>query len=118
MDFEGRQRRHKLGVKVLGPFQPGIVPKSPSCRCQFEGGSEDFPRERGKIEENRALTGVNRSYFGVNGQLSAVKINKFPGLSQDCVGGEHLFMCFFSGHSLWGRKSINKVPPKNPGAIP
>ena len=49
-----------------------------------------------------------------------ININKFAGLSRDWAGAKILFMCvcvcvFFSGHSLWGRKRISKVPPKNPG---
>ena len=41
------------------------------------------------------------------------RINKCAGLSWDWVGGKKLFMCFFSGHSLWGEK-INKIPPTIP----
>ena len=45
-----------------------------------------------------------------------ININKVAGLSRDCVGAKNLFMCFFSGHSLGGRKKrINKIPPKIPG---
>ena len=42
------------------------MPKFPHCGCQFEGGSEDFRRNGGKIAENRALTDVNRHYFSAN----------------------------------------------------
>ena len=41
--------------------------------------------------------------------------NKFAGLSRDWVGAKNLFMCFCSGHSLWGRKHISKIPPRIPG---
>ena len=52
----------------------------------------------------------------VQGKKKHININKFPGLSRDWVGAKILFVCFFSGHSLWGRKKhINKIPPKIPG---
>ena len=40
--------------------------------ANLKGGREDFRRNGGKIAENRALTDVNRRYFGVNGRFSAV----------------------------------------------
>ena len=44
-------------------------------------------------------------FRNVSGKEKHININKFAGLSRDWVGAENLFMCFFSGHSLWGRKN-------------
>ena len=41
-----------------------------------------------------------------------ININKFAGLSRDWVGATILILCvFFSGHSLWGRKTHKQSPP-------
>ena len=40
----------------------------------------------------------------IQGRKTHTNINKFAGLSRDWVGAKILFMCFFVGHSLWGRK--------------
>ena len=39
------------------------------------------------------------------GKKKHININKFAGLSRDWVGAKIYFMCFISGHSLWGRKN-------------
>ena len=50
------------------------------------------------------------------GKKKHMNINKFAGLSRDWVGAKNLFMCLFSGHSLWGKNThTNKVPQKIPG---
>ena len=43
-----------------------------------------------------------------------INISKSAGLFRDWAGGKFC-LCVFSGHSLWGRKHINKIPPKIPG---
>ena len=40
--------------------------------ANLNGGSEDFHGKGGKIAENRALTDVNRRYFGTYDRFSAV----------------------------------------------
>ena len=40
-----------------------------------------------------------------------INISKFTGLSRDWVGAKNV--CVFWGHSLWGRKHINKIRPKS-----
>ena len=40
--------------------------------ANLNGGSEDFHGKGGKIAENRALTDVNRRYFGIYDRFSAV----------------------------------------------
>ena len=68
-------------ITSLALVWPEIVPESPHCGCQFEGGSEDFHRKGGKITENRTLTDVKRRSFGINGRFSAVnrrQCGRFP----------------------------------------
>ena len=66
-----------------------------------------------------AIKGVFDTYQGKNKNIN---INKFAGLFLDWVGGKMLFICFlfvfFSGHSLWGRKTHKQDPQKKPGTIP
>ena len=49
------------------------------------------------------------------GKEKYININKFAGLSRDWADGKILFMCFFSGPSLWGRKTHKQNPPKIQG---
>ena len=56
--------------------------------------------------------------YGFIRERKNISINKFLGLSWEWVGGKRLFMCFFSGHSLWGRKSTKTKSPPNCGIIP
>ena len=50
-----------------------------------------------------------------SGKREHINMNKFAGLSRDCVGAKILFMCFFRGSFLWREKHINKVSPQMPG---
>ena len=62
-----------LGVKLPDPFCcRALCRKAHIVGANLKGGSEDFHREGRKIAENRALTGVNRRYFGISDQFSAV----------------------------------------------
>ena len=49
-----------------------------------------------------------------SGKKKHININKFAGLSRDWVGAKLLnCLCvFFSGHSLWGRKTHKQSPPQ------
>ena len=50
-----------------------------------------------------------------------ININKFAGLSPRLGGYQkvvYVFFFFFSGHSLWGRKTHKQNSPQNPGTIP
>ena len=69
-----------LGVKFPGPFFAGNCVEKPYCGYRSEGGggggSEEFHRKRGKIAEHRTFAGVDRRYFGVNGDsLLLIDVN-------------------------------------------
>ena len=66
-------RQTFLRCQIPWPFvSRELCRKAHIAGANLKGGSEDFRRNGGKFAENRALTDVNRRYFGVNGRSSAV----------------------------------------------
>ena len=90
-----------------------VLANVPSFRSLVPGNTRMYPRSVFWYRGPSAKTTLLETTL-LQGEKH-ININKCAGLSQDWVGGQNIFMCFFSGHSLWGRKKhIDKVPPKIP----
>ena len=65
--------KHYLGVKFSGLFfSRELCRKAPIVGANLKGAVRISTENGGKFAENRALTDVNRCYFGVDGRFSAV----------------------------------------------
>ena len=72
----------------------------------------------GRTVQAVPVFGSGSSSAKSQGKKKHININKFAGLSRDSGGCQKFVYAFFSGHSLWGRKTHKQNSPQNPGTIP
>ena len=102
----------------FSPLESALFCRAKGTAQSLERGTfrMDLSPKFGKETPSRNLrkrrSGKEKTHKHKHKQICGI----VPGLG---VCQNFVYVFFFGGHSLWGRKNhINKVPPQNPGTTP